>query len=461
MLQIYNSLTGELEHFRPIVPGKVGMYVCGMTVYDLCHLGHARMLLVFDMVSRYLRSSGYDVTYVRNITDIDDKIIARANENGETTDALTERFIEAMHADCEALGILPPDLEPRATDYVQQMIELIGDLVEKNIAYQGESGDVYFSISKFPDYGKLSGNRVEALQAGARKGVDQAKTAAEDFVLWKSSKPGEPSWNSPWGPGRPGWHIECSAMSMVNLGRRFDLHGGGKDLIFPHHECEIAQSEAVTGEQFVNVWLHNGFVRIADEKMSKSVGNFFTIRDMLSQHSGEVIRYYLLLSHYRSPLNYKSEGLKAAHGGLERLYTALRGITPGTPLDGSDWEGRFRAAMDADFKTPQAIAVLFDLARELNRVRDAGNDDAPRLAGTLIELGGTLGLLQDDPADFLQRTAKSVALDGAAIEVLIAERLAVRNAKDFDRADAIREELAAQGIVLEDRGGETIWRRES
>jgi len=461
MLQIYNSLSGELEPFRPIVPGKVGMYVCGMTVYDYCHLGHARMLLVFDMVSRYLRASGLEVTYVRNITDIDDKIIARANENGESTRALSERFIREMHDDCTALGILPPDIEPKATEYVDAMIRLIQVLEEKGIAYQGESKDVYFSVARFPEYGKLSGNRVEELQAGSRIDVDAAKQAAEDFVLWKAAKPDEPSWESPWGPGRPGWHIECSAMSMENLGVHFDLHGGGRDLIFPHHECEVAQSEAATGQRFVNVWVHNGFVRIDDEKMSKSLGNFFTIRDILAHHAGETVRYYLLLSHYRSPLNYTADQLQSAHGGLERLYTALRGVAAGEPLEGSEWETRFRAAMDDDFKTPEAVAVLFDLARELNRAREAGREDTGKLAGTLLRLGGMLGLLQDDPEAFLQRPTEGTALDSKAIEALIDERTAARGAKDFGRADAIRDALAAKGIVLEDRGGETTWRRES
>jgi len=437
------------------------MYVCGMTVYDYCHLGHARMLLVFDMVSRYLRASGYALTYVRNITDIDDKIIARARENAESTSALTERFIRAMHEDCEALGILPPDVEPRATEYVEPMVRLVATLVEKGVAYVGDTGDVYFSVTRFPGYGKLSGNRIEDLQAGARVEVDEAKAAPEDFVLWKAAKPGEPSWESPWGPGRPGWHIECSAMSMQNLGAHFDLHGGGRDLVFPHHECEIAQAEAATGERFVNVWMHNGFVRIDDEKMSKSLGNFFTIREILRGHPGEVVRYFLLLSHYRSPLNYSDEHIRTAHAGLARLYTALRGIPAGEPERGGPWESRFREAMDDDFNSPQAIAVLFDLAHELNRARDRAPEHAPVLAATLVELGGILGLLQSEPEAFLQGAGGPVELDAQAIEALIGERAAARAARDFAQADRLRDELLAQGVVLEDRGGATTWRREA
>ena len=473
MLQIYNSLTGKLEPLRPIVPGKVGMYVCGMTVYDYCHLGHARMLLAFDMVSRYLRASGYNVTYVRNITDVDDKIIARANENGESTAALTERFIAEMHRDCAALGILSPDVEPRATEYIEPMVQLVETLVGRGVAYVASSGDVYFSVAKFPNYGQLSGNRIEDLQAGARVDVEEAKAAAEDFVLWKSAKPGEPHWPSPWGPGRPGWHIECSAMSMQTLGTHFDLHGGGKDLIFPHHECEVAQSEAATGETFVNLWMHNGFVRVDDEKMSKSLGNFFTIRDILDEHSGEVVRYYLLLSHYRSPLNYSTGQLHSAHGGLTRLYTALRGLTGGQTggqtgdqtgqeaEEESQWAVRFRAAMDDDFKTPEAIAVLFELARELNRVRRDCPEEAPALAATLVTLGGMLGILQADPDAFLQDSTSGNELQASAVDALIAERVAARSARDFATADRIRDELHRQGIVLEDSDGTTVWRREA
>ncbi|MFT5394181.1 MAG: cysteinyl-tRNA synthetase [Gammaproteobacteria bacterium] len=459
MLRIYNSLTDRLEPFEPLVPGKVGMYVCGMTVYDYCHLGHARMLLVFDMVARYLRSSGYDLTYVRNITDIDDKIIARANENGETTTVLTQRFIDAMHEDCVALGIEPPDLEPRATQYVPGMVTLISSLIDKGVAYAADNGDVYFSVAKFPDYGKLSGNRVEDLRAGARVAVDEAKRAPEDFVLWKASKPGEPTWDSPWGPGRPGWHIECSVMSMQNLGEHFDLHGGGKDLIFPHHECELAQAQAATGKRFVNTWMHNGFVRIDDEKMSKSMDNFFTIRDILTNHLGEVVRYYLLLSHYRSALNYSSEGLSGAHGGLSRLYNALRDVEIGEPLVESEWERRFNEAMDDDFKTPEAIAVLFDLAREVNRATDAKDPGVSGLAGTLHKLAQTLGLLASDPLEFLQAWAGD-ALTADAVEALIAARKAARVAKSFAEADRIRDELQAGGISLEDHATGTTWRRE-
>jgi cysteinyl-tRNA synthetase len=459
MLRIYNSLTDRLEPFEPLVPGKVGMYVCGMTVYDYCHLGHARMLLVFDMVARYLRSSGYDLTYVRNITDIDDKIIARANENGETTTVLTQRFIDAMHEDCVSLGIEPPDLEPRATQYVPGMVALISSLIDKGVAYAADNGDVYFSVAKFSDYGKLSGNRVEDLRAGARVAVDEAKRAPEDFVLWKASKPGEPTWDSPWGPGRPGWHIECSVMSMQNLGEHFDLHGGGRDLIFPHHECEVAQAEAATGKRFVNTWMHNGFVRIDDEKMSKSLDNFFTIRDILTNHLGEVVRYYLLLSHYRSPLNYSLEGLSGAHGGLSRLYNALRDVEIGEPLVDSEWERRFTEAMDDDFKTPEAIAVMFDLAREVNRATDAKDPAVSGLAATLYKLGQTLGLLASDPLEFLQAWAGE-ALTADAVQALIAGRKAARAAKNFAEADRIRDELQAGGISLEDNAEGTTWRRE-
>ena len=420
MLHIYNTLNRRKEAFRPLAPGRAGMYVCGMTVYDYCHLGHARMLLVFDVVARYLRHRGYRLTYVRNVTDVDDKIIARAKERGEATEAVTERFTAAMHEDCRALGILPPDREPRATGYVPRMIELIGDLVAKGCAYVGEGGDVFFEVARFPGYGKLSGNRVEALRAGARVEVDETKAAAVDFVLWKAAKPGEPCWPSPWGPGRPGWHIECSAMAMANLGESFDIHGGGRDLVFPHHECEIAQSEASTGRRFANVWMHNGFVRVGGDKMSKSLGNFFTIRDVLARHSGEAVRYYLLTSHYRSPLNHSAERLGEAEQALRRLYRALRGLplprrgggaadgaggsfaagseAPGSGSAVRALETRFRQAMDDDFNTPEALAVLHELAREVQRRRERGGPAAaaPAAAG-LRRIGAVLGLLEADP----------------------------------------------------------------
>ena len=418
MLHIHNTLTRRKEPFRPLVPGQVGMYVCGMTVYDYCHLGHARMLLVFDVVARYLRHRGYRLTYVRNITDIDDKIIARANENGEPFEAVTERFIAAMHEDCEALGILSPDREPRATEYVNGMLDLIADLEDKGYAYLADGGDVCFRVDRFPEYGKLSGNRVEALRAGARVEVDENKASAADFVLWKAAKPGEPSWPSPWGPGRPGWHIECSAMSMANLGEEFDIHGGGADLVFPHHECEIAQSEASTGRRFARVWMHNAFVRIGGDKMSKSLGNFFTIRDILARHSGEAVRYYLLTSHYRSPLNHSPERLEEAEQSLRRLYGALRGL-PDAP-DGQDapdpaegkpsaiFEDRFHKAMDDDFNTPEALAALHELATEVNRRRARDPDAAAAAAARLRRAGAVLGLLEADP-DAVFQAAPPVA----------------------------------------------------
>ena len=502
MLHIYNTLTRRKERFRPLTPGRVGMYVCGMTVYDYCHLGHARMLLVFDVAARYLRHCGLALTYVRNITDIDDKIIARAEENGEPVEAVTERFIAAMHEDCAALGILPPDREPRATEHVDAMLALISDLEEKGYAYRGDAGDVCFSIARFPEYGKLSGNRVEALRAGARVEVDETKAAAEDFVLWKAAKPGEPSWPSPWGPGRPGWHIECSAMSMAHLGERFDIHGGGRDLVFPHHECEIAQSEASTGKRFANVWMHNGFVRIDGDKMSKSLGNFFTIRDILRRHSGEAVRYYLLTSHYRSPLNHSPGRIEEAEQALRRLYGALRGVpVAANGREGELAEGleeRFRAAMDDDFNTPEALAVLHEAASEVNRRRAREPEKAGGAAGVLRRAGAVLGLLERDPDAVFQAPPSISAAVGSPsasvnlapppfsveapagtptaevdlaparssseltteeIEERIAARAAARGAKDFAEADRIRDELAAARIVLEDFPAGTTWRR--
>ena len=486
MLHIYNTLTRRKEPFRPLTPERVGMYVCGMTVYDYCHLGHARMLLVFDVVARYLRHRGYRLTYVRNITDIDDKIIARAEENGEPIEALTARFIAAMHEDCEALGIQPPDREPRATEYVEGMLALISDLVDKGYAYLGEGGDVCFEIARFPDYGKLSGNRVEALRAGARVDVDESKAAAVDFVLWKAAKPGEPWWPSPWGPGRPGWHIECSAMSMANLGEQFDIHGGGADLVFPHHECEIAQSEASTGKRFANVWMHNAFVRVDGDKMSKSLGNFFTIRDILARHSGEVVRYYLLTSHYRSPLNHRAGRLEEAEQALRRLYGALRGLPDPSvaPVPAEDpaagLEDRFRKAMDDDFNTPEALAALHELASEVNRRRDRDPRAARAAASLLKRSGSVLGLLEADPDAVFQAPLAGAAATGVAtaegelpvssppsspelpadeIERRIVARADARQARDFATADRIRDELAAARIVLEDGPGGTTWRR--
>jgi cysteinyl-tRNA synthetase len=460
MLKIHNTLLRDKQVFAPIEPGLVRMYVCGMTVYDYCHLGHARVLVVFDMVVRWLRVSGYKVVYVRNITDIDDKIIRRAQENGESIQALTDRYIAFMHEDAGALGVRKPDHEPRATQHVAAMQRLIDALEKNGYAYVAANRDVCYSVRKFEGYGRLSGKSLEDLRAGERVDVMEGKHDPLDFVLWKHAKEGEPSdakWDSPWGSGRPGWHIECSAMSSELLGPHFDIHGGGQDLQFPHHENEIAQSEGAHGCRFVNYWMHNGFVRVDDEKMSKSLGNFFTIREVLKQYDAEVVRFFILRAHYRSPLNYSDVHLDDARNALSRLYTALKGIAP--EIADIDWEeplaARFRAAMDDDFNTPEAIAVLFELANEVNRTRSA------RLAGHLKGLAGVLGLLERDPVIFLQATPTDAGLtDAAAIEARIAERVAAKKAKDYVAADRIRAELLAQGIVLEDKpGGATEWRR--
>jgi cysteinyl-tRNA synthetase len=464
MLHIYNSLTRKKAPFVPIEAGKVRMYVCGMTVYDYCHLGHARVLVVFDVVVRYLRASGYEVHYVRNITDIDDKIIQRANERGEDFQALTGRFIEAMHEDQQALGVLPPDEEPRATRAIGDIVAMIERLIEKGYAYRSSNGDVYYDVSRFGGYGRLSGKRLEDLRAGARVEIGEAKDDPLDFVLWKAAKPGEPSWASPWGPGRPGWHIECSAMSTRCLGDHFDIHGGGMDLQFPHHENEIAQSEAATGHTYVNVWMHNGFVQVDEEKMSKSLGNFFTVREVLAHYWAEEVRYFILSSHYRSPLNYSVENLENARAALTRFYTALRGLPGAAEADGEAFEQRFREAMDDDFNTPGALAVLFDLAREINRVRGEDPAHAARLGVQLRRLGGILGLIGGDPEEYLKQAAPAAktgeGLSAARIEQLIAERNEARKRKDWAEADRIREGLKVQGVVLEDRAGETLWRRE-
>ena len=465
MLHIYNTLTRRKEAFTPIEPGQVRMYVCGMTVYDYCHLGHARVMVAFDVVARYLRHSGFAVTYVRNITDIDDKIIQRANENGEPITELTGRFIDAMHEDERALGVLPPDIEPRATNSIQDILTMIQALLDRGLAYVGGNGDVFYAVADFAGYGRLSGKQIEDLRAGERVDVDTAKRDPLDFVLWKMAKPGEPYWESPWGRGRPGWHIECSAMSTRCLGHHFDIHGGGMDLQFPHHENEIAQSEGATGETFVNVWMHNGFVRVNEEKMSKSLGNFFTVREILARYRPEVVRFFILNSHYRSPLNYSDEHLDEAQAALTRLYTALRGLagrvnpTAGPAGDG-EYESRFRAAMDDDFNTAEAIAVLFEMAREVNKLR-AERPAAGMLAGRLQALGGVLGLLQAEPEAFLQGGAETAAdgLDAAAIESLIQQRLDARKNRDWAEADRIRDALKAQDIVLEDGAGGTTWRR--
>ena len=411
MLYVHNNLTRQKEPFRPINPQNVRMYVCGMTVYDYCHIGHARVLVVFDVIYRYLRKlyGEQHVTYIRNITDIDDKIIARANENRESFQDLTERFITAMHEDADLLGVMRPNEEPRATVHMDEIIAMIQALVERGHAYAADNGDVYYDVSSFADYGRLSGKQLDDLRAGARVEVDEAKADPLDFVLWKAAKPEEPSWDSPWGKGRPGWHIECSAMSTHCLGNHFDIHGGGLDLQFPHHENEIAQSCAATGEAFVNVWLHNGFVRVDDEKMSKSLGNFFTIREVLEQYAPEVVRYFILTSHYRSPLNYSDKHLDNAKSALTTLYTALRGLAGSAVEVGNAFNSRFETAMRDEFNTPEAIAVLFDLAKEINRQREADPEQATQLAAQLRQLGSLLGLLQDDPEAFLQGKSNLLA----------------------------------------------------
>lgn len=450
MLKIYNTLTRSKEVFKPRNYPKVGMYVCGMTVYDYCHVGHARVMVVFDTVVRYLRHLNYEVTYVRNITDIDDKIIHRANENGEDFHALTERFIDAMHQDERTLSVLPPDIEPRATSSMAEIIAIIKALLEKEFAYIGTNGDVFYAVEKFKNYGQLSGKNLDDLQAGERVDVDLAKRNPMDFVLWKMAKQGEPSWKSPWGNGRPGWHIECSAMSTCCLGDSFDIHGGGMDLQFPHHENEIAQSEAATGEKFVNLWMHNGFVRINEEKMSKSLGNFFTVREVLKQYRPEIVRFFILSSHYRSPLNYSDESLNDANAGLTRLYTALRDVEiTDTDID-TEYKTRFEEAMNDDFNTPVALAVLFDIARELNKTK------SPVLATTLKSLASILGILQDNPEAFL----KGGNDDAAEIEAQIQARIDAKKAKNWALADKIRDELKAKNIILEDSpDGSTRWRR--
>lgn len=461
MLEIYNSLTRKQEVFQPLDPKNVRIYVCGMTVYDFCHIGHARVLVVFDVVYRYLcHTYGADhVTYIRNITDIDDKIIARANENGEDIDSLTGRFIDEMNDDAQALGVITPTQEPRATRHMQQIIDMIQALVDKGLAYRASNGDVYYSVSKFEDYGKLSGRHLDDLRAGARVEVDEAKADPLDFVLWKSAKPDEPHWDSPWGKGRPGWHIECSAMSTYCLGNHFDIHGGGMDLKFPHHENEIAQSCGATDDAFANVWMHNGFVQIDNEKMAKSLGNFFTIREVLEKYDPEVLRYFILSSHYRGPLNYSNVHLDNARSALTTLYTALRGIQVGEPTATPEYRDRFTKAMDADFNTAEAQAVLFDLAREINRIKESESDKAASLAAELKSLGYLLGLLQQNPDEFLQGSSED-GLSAENVEGKIAERNAARADKDFALSDKIRDELLEQGIVLEDGAGGTTWRRE-
>ncbi|MFT6915862.1 MAG: cysteinyl-tRNA synthetase [Motiliproteus sp.] len=460
-LQIYNTLTGQKELFTPIEPGKVRMYVCGMTVYDFCHLGHARVLVAFDVITRYLRSSGYAVHYVRNITDVDDKIIRRAHENGESCDNLTERFIAAMHEDEARLGVISPTEEPRATAHMPPIIEMVQTLIDKEYAYAAANGDVYYRVGKFEGYGKLTNRKLEDMQAGARVEINVQKENPFDFVLWKAAKAGEVSWDSPWGKGRPGWHIECSAMSKCCLGDTFDIHGGGPDLPFPHHENEIAQSEAANGVTFVNTWMHAGAVRVNKEKMSKSLGNFFTIRDILDSYDPEVVRYFLTLGHYRSQIDYSEESLKEARGALDRFYHALRGLDVVTEgASENDFDARFKAAMDDDFNSAGAVAVLFELAREINRLKEQDRAQASRLAAQLRRLGAVLGLLQQDPQAYLQGAQDEEGPAAAEIQALIAQRAEAKKSRDFAGADAIREALKVQGIILDDSREGTTWRRE-
>ena len=456
MLKIFNSLTRNKEIFKPIDEKSVRMYVCGMTVYDFCHLGHARVMVVFDMVRSWFKSSGYEVTYVRNITDIDDKIISRANQNQESFLDLTERFIVAMNDDAAALGVAPPDFEPKASDNIPQMIELIELLFDKGLAYEGSNGDVYYSVNKFERYGRLSGKSLEDLRAGERVDINPEKRHPMDFVLWKGAKPGEPYWQSPWGEGRPGWHIECSAMSERYLGSHFDIHGGGQDLQFPHHENEIAQSEGAHDHGYVNYWMHNGFVRVDDEKMSKSLGNFFTVNEVLKKFDPEVIRFFILRAHYRSPLNYSDQHLEDAKLALTRLYTSLKDISAAEVDESSYWDDpravKFRAALDDDFNTPEAMSVLFDLASDLNR------DHSVATASLLKSLAATLGFLNRVPSEFLQSSV-GAALSADEIESMIQKRNEARMNKDYDLADELRDGLMDAGVILEDSSGTTTWRR--
>ncbi|WP_297481429.1 cysteine--tRNA ligase [uncultured Photobacterium sp.] len=459
MLKIYNSLTRQKEVFTPIHPGKVGMYVCGVTIYDLCHIGHGRTFVSFDVVSRYLRYSGYDLTFVRNITDIDDKIIKRAAENGESCESLTERLISEMHADFDALGMKRPNVEPRATQFIAEIIALCERLIDRGFAYVASNGDVMFEVSKYDDYGRLSKQDLDQLQAGARVDIDMAKRSPLDFVLWKMSKPGEPTWESPWGPGRPGWHIECSAMNSSILGDHFDIHGGGSDLQFPHHENEIAQSCCAHDGQYVNTWMHSGMVMVDREKMSKSLGNFFTIRDVLNHYDPETVRYFLMSGHYRSQLNYSEDNLKQARSALERLYTSLRGLdTSVEAAGGEEFVARFKEAMDDDFNTPEAYSTLFDMAREINRLKTDDITAASLLGARMRELADILGLLSQDPETFLQGGTGEED-NVAEIEGLIQQRLDARAAKDWAAADDARDKLLAMGIILEDGAQGTTWRR--
>ncbi|MDI3325511.1 cysteine--tRNA ligase [Pontibacterium granulatum] len=460
MLQIYNTLTKEKAPFTPLEEGKIKMYVCGITVYDLCHIGHARVMVCFDVITRYMRARGWDVDYVRNITDVDDKIIKRAAENGETVDQLTERMIAAMHEDEDRLSVLRPDQEPRATAHIGDIVDMVQTLIDKGFAYAASNGDVYYRVEKFETYGRLTNKNVDELRSGARVEVEDAKESPLDFVLWKAAKEGEVSWDSPWGKGRPGWHIECSAMSKCCLGNTFDIHGGGPDLPFPHHENEIAQSEAANGVKYVNTWMHAGPVRVNSEKMSKSLGNFFTIRDVLEKYNAEVVRYFLSSVHYRSYIDYSEDSLKEARSALERFYQALRGVELNDAALENDFDERFFAAMDDDFNTPKAMAVLFELVTELNIASREGSEDAGKLAAQLKRLAGILGLLQQEPDAFLKGEDKEGELGSAEIETLIEQRAQAKKDRNFAEADRIRDELAEQGVILKDSREGTTWFRE-
>jgi len=461
MLKIYNTLTSQKEVFKPINPNNVGVYVCGMTVYDFCHMGHARVLVMFDVITRHMRRHFPEVKYVRNITDIDDKIINRSIENQEDIYSLTNRFIDAMHEDERALNILKPDVEPRATDSIDQMLKMIESLLAKGIAYQGKNGDIYYSVRDFMNYGKLSGKNLDELESGARVDVESGKQDPLDFVLWKMAKPNEPEWSSPWGEGRPGWHIECSAMSTHHLGNHFDIHGGGMDLTFPHHENEIAQSEGANNCSFVNTWMHVGFVNINDEKMSKSLNNFFTIRDVLEKYDGENLRYFLISSHYRSPLNFSEENLASARSALTRLYTSIRGLSASAKEMNQvsmnfDYEKRFNEALDDDFNTPIALSILFEIAKHANTERETNKDRAGALSELLKKLGNHIGIMEYDADDYLK---KGIELSDAKIDEKISQRESARASKDFAMSDQIRDELLALGIILEDSINGTTWRR--
>ena len=458
MVQIYNTLTRQKEQFKPLVDGKIDMYVCGITIYDYCHIGHARTFVGFDVIVRYLRHIGYDLKYVRNITDVDDKIIKRANENGESINDLTTRMTKAMHEDFDSLNMLRPDVEPTVTNHMDEIIAMVERLIAKGHAYVAADGDVLFDVSTFDQYGALSQQDLTMLQAGSRVEVAQDKQDPLDFVLWKKAKPEEPSWSSPWGEGRPGWHIECSAMSSKHLGEHFDIHGGGSDLQFPHHENEIAQSCCANNGKYVNTWIHTGMVQVNKEKMSKSLNNFFTVRDVLKEYDDESVRYFLISGHYRSQLNYSQENLEQARSSLERIYTALRGVTPiECDLASNEYVAKFRKAMDDDFNTPEALPVLFELAKELNRVKDSDAEQAGKLAYVLRSVAEVLGVAQQDPEAFLQGGQADDEV--AHIEALIAKRNEARASKDWAAADEARDALNALGVVLEDSAGKTTWRK--